>query len=587
MNGRENKLTKTGERTNKKWWNTLARQLTALLQEREEQVFLALTLVIGALVGLTVVAFILLTERFGMRLYPAGGAAWRRLLVPVAGSLGMGYLLFRYFPDARGSGVPQTKAALYAREGRITLGTVFGKFFCTSATLASGIPLGREGPAVQVGAGIASVLGRWLGLRPEKVKELLPVGAAAAVAAAFNTPLAAVLFALEEVVGDLHAPVLGSVVLASATSWAMLRLLLGNNPLFHVPQYQLVHPMEFLVYAILGVAGGLMSAAFTKTLLGMRERFRRLPRRTLWFQPVVGGLLVGAMGWFVPQVLGVGYAHVGEALNGSMALRLMAVLLALKFFAVVTSYASGNAGGIFGPSLFLGAMLGGIVGNVAHGLFPTYVASAGAYALVGMGTAFAGIVRAPMTSVVMIFETTRDYAVIVPLMISNLVSLFISSRLQRKPIYEELARQDGIHLPSAESRTKEGQPQVVQAMRATTEVLDAQMRVESALELVQASGLRAWPVINERGVAGVVSLSRLQEVLAAGGGGQTLYQMVDENNFPHLHADQPMHIALERMGAAQTDVLPVVSRADMHKLEGILVLQDVLAVYGLGPLGSS
>jgi H+/Cl- antiporter ClcA len=227
------------------WWNEWSQSWSAILREREEQVFLVLTLVIGALVGMTVVAFILLTERFGTRLYPAGGAAWRRLLVPVAGSLGMGYLLYRYFPDARGSGVPQTKAALYAREGRITLGTVIGKFFCTSATLASGIPLGREGPAVQVGAGIASVLGRRLGLRPEKVKALLPVGAAAAVAAAFNTPLAAVLFSLEEVVGDLHAPVLGSVVLASATSWAMLRLLLGNNPLFHVPQYQLVNPAEF------------------------------------------------------------------------------------------------------------------------------------------------------------------------------------------------------------------------------------------------------------------------------------------------------------------------------------------------------
>jgi CIC family chloride channel protein len=158
------------------WWKAPGRQWTLLLQEREEQVFLVLTLLIGALVGAIVVAFILLTERFGARLYPVGGAAWRRLLVPVTGSLGMGYLLFRYFPDARGSGVPQTKAALYARGGRISLSAVFGKFFCTSATLASGIPLGREGPAVQVGAGIASVLGRKLGLRPEKVKALVPAG---------------------------------------------------------------------------------------------------------------------------------------------------------------------------------------------------------------------------------------------------------------------------------------------------------------------------------------------------------------------------------------------------------------------------
>ena len=568
------------------WWKAPARRWTLLLQEREEQVFLVLTLLIGALVGAIVVAFILLTERFGARLYPAGGAAWRRLLVPVTGSLGMGYLLFRYFPEARGSGVPQTKAALFAREGRITLGTVVGKFFCTSATLASGIPLGREGPAVQVGAGIASVLGRKLGLRPEKVKALLPVGAAAAIAAAFNTPLAAVLFALEEVVGDLHAPVLGSVVLASATSWAMLRLLLGNDPLFQVPQYQLVSPLEFVAYAVLGVAGGLVSVAFTKLLLNLRERFLRFPRKTVWFQPLAGGLMVGMMGWFVPQVLGVGYKHVSEALNGGMAVRLMVLLLILKLLAVTTSYASGNAGGIFGPSLFIGAMLGGIVGNVAHSLLPTYVATPGVYALVGMGTAFAGIVRAPMTSVVMIFEITRDYAVIVPLMISNLVSFFISSRLQRQPIYEVLARQDGIHLPSAETRQQQGQRQVIRAMRTATEILAAQMTVGEALEKTQSSQFRSWPVIDERGVVGVVSRSSLQQAYAEGAAARRLTELVDSLDFPHVHGDQSLHFALDRMGAAQVDVLPVVSRADVHKLEGIVTLQDVLDSYGVGPLRS-
>src|SRR5208282_3481458 len=311
----------------------------------------------------------------------------RRLLFPVVGSLGIGYLLYRYFPNARGSGVPQTKAALYAREGRITLRTVVGKFFCTSATLASGIPLGREGPSVQVGAGIGSVLGRLLGLSSEQVKKLIPVGAAAAIAAAFNTPLAAVLFSLEEIVGDLNAPVMGAVVLASATAWMVLR-------------------------AVLGVVGGVVSAAFTKLLLGMRARFLRFPQKTAWFQPLAGGLLVGLIGWFVPQVMGVGYGYVGEALNGRMAFQLMALLVVLKLFAVTTSYASGNAGGIFGPALFIGAMLGGTVGTVAHHLFPAYTATPGAYALVGMGAVFAGIVRAPMTSVLMIFEMTQDYAVI-------------------------------------------------------------------------------------------------------------------------------------------------------------------------------
>ena len=565
------------------WWRAPGRYWRALREEREEQIFLVLTLLIGALVGALVVAFILITERFGARLYPAGGAAWRRLLVPVAGSLGMGYLLYRFFPDARGSGVPQTKAALWARGGIISPGTVFGKFFCTSATLACGIPLGREGPAVQVGAGIASLLGRYLGLRPEKVKALIPVGAAAAIAAAFNTPLAAVVFALEEVVGDLHAPVLGSVVLASATSWGMLRLLLGNDPLFQVPQYQLLHPAELAIYALLGVLGGFISAAFSRLLLWMRAWFLTRPRKTVWFQPVAGGLATGIMACFVPQILGVGYKYVGDVLNGGMALKLMMLLLVLKLFAVTISYASGNAGGIFGPSLFLGAMLGGIVGTMAHHFAPGHVASPGAYALVGMGTAFAGIVRAPMTSVLMIFEITRDYAVIVPLMISNLVSFFIASRFQREPIYEVLAHQDGIHLPTPGSRAQEGQRRVYQAMHAATEVLDARGTIQEALEKVAASKLHAWPAVDDRGVIAMVSLGQLQKALIEGATEKPLSEILTAGEFPHVHADHSLNMALDRMGSSQLDVLPVVNRANVHKLEGIVTLQDVLRLYGVGP----
>jgi chloride channel protein, CIC family len=572
-------ISKEKTQTNTRWRWTPSQQWAALVRQREEQVFLLVTLLIGALVGVTVVAFIVLTERFGARIDATGGPAWRRLVIPIVGSLSMGFLLSKYFPDARGSGIPQTKAALFARGGRISLRTVLGKFFCTSATLASGIPLGREGPSVQVGAGIASLLGRTLGLSPEKVKALIPVGAAAAVAAAFNTPLAAVLFALEEVVGDLHAPVLGSVVLASATSWAMLRLLLGNDPLFKVPQYQLVSPVEFFIYAVLGLLGGLLSVAFTKLLLGLRTRFLCLPKKTMWFQPAIGGVAVGIMGWFVPQILGVGYSYVGQVLNGGMALRLMVLLLVLKLFAVIISYASGNAGGIFGPALFLGAMLGGAIGSVAHNYFPGHVATAGAYALVGMGTAFAGIVRAPMTSVVMIFETTRDYAVIVPLMTSNLVSFFISSRFQRQPIYEVLAYQDGIHLPTAETRISSGQ--VVNAMRPADQLLRAEMTTQEAFEKMRANGLRAWPVTDEGGVVGVVSIAALEKAAAGGLSNSKLIDLMPDQGFPHLHSDQSLTVALERMGAAGLDALPVVSRADVRKLEGIVALQDVLKFYGL------
>jgi chloride channel protein, CIC family len=554
--------------------------LLARFKLREDQVFLILALVIGALTGLAVVAFIVLTERMGMRLYPAGGTPWRRLLFPVAGSLGIGYLLYKYFPYARGSGVPQTKAALYARDGRIMFKTVFGKFFCTSATLASGIPLGREGPSVQVGAGIASILGRHLGLSRDKVKALIPVGASAAIAAAFNTPLAAVLFALEEIVGDLNAPVLGSVVLASATSWMVLRLLLGDHPLFRVPRYELVDPSEFAIYAVLGVAGGLVSAAFSRLLLGMRAWFLRLPPKTAWFHPVAGGLLVGVIGWFIPQVMGVGYGYVGDALNGQMALKLMLALVVLKLLTVTTSYASGNAGGIFGPSLFIGAMLGGSLGTLAHRFFPAHTATPGAYALVGMGAAFAGIVRAPMTSVLMIFEMTQDYAVIVPLMISNLVSLFIASRLQPKPIYEELAIQDGIHLPTAESRRPSAHRLIARVMRPATSSLPAELTVREALDRARSAGIRTWLVVDTRGVTGVVNLGTLEQEMDAGAD-RKLSELVDAVVFPHVHSDQGLDLALERMGTNQVEVLPVVSRADVHKLEGVVTLPDVLASYGV------
>jgi CIC family chloride channel protein len=573
-------MSDSAQTTSTSGWRSWLLDRLAELQQREGQIFLVLALVIGALTGSAVVAFILLTERMGMRLYPVGGAPWRRVLFPVVGSLGIGYLLYRYFPDARGSGVPQTKAALYAREGRITLRTVLGKFFCTSATLASGIPLGREGPSVQVGAGIGSVLGRFLGLRSEQVKKLIPVGAAAAIAAAFNTPLAAVLFSLEEIVGDLNAPVMGAVVLASATSWMVLRVLLGNHPLFKVPQYELVHPVEFAVYAVLGVAGGLVSAAFTRLLLGMRARFLRFPQKTVCFQPVVGGLLVGLVGWFVPQVLGVGYGYVGDALNGNMAFKMMLLLVVLKLLTVTTSYASGNAGGIFGPALFIGAMLGGSVGTVAHHLFPAYTATPGAYALVGMGAAFAGIVRAPMTSVLMIFEMTQDYAVIVPLMIANLVSLFIASRLQHEPIYEALAVQDGIHLPSAKTRQRSGQRQVVRIMRTASQLLPAEITVREALESVRSSEARTWLVTDRRGVVGVINLSWLEREMAEGAD-KKLGELVDALAFPHVHPDQGLDLALERMGTNQIEILPVVNRADVHKLEGVVTLRDVLDAYGV------
>ncbi len=554
----------------------------------EDKVLLLLTLIIGAVVGLVVVAFILVTENLGARLYPGTVPAWRRLVIPVAGSLLAGILLAKYFPNARGSGIPQTKTALFVRDGFISLRTVLGKFGMSSISLASGIALGREGPSVQVSAGIASVMGRRLGLSTSSVKALIPVGASAALAAAFNTPIAAVLFTLEEVMGDMHAPVLGSIVLASATSWIVLHLILGDEPLFHVPSYQLVHPLEFAVYAVLGLAGGLVSVAFVKLLLWQRKHFLRWPRKTLWLQPAIGGLTVGILGWFFPDVLGVGYNYVSQALNGDIVLSTMALLVLLKLIATATCYATGNAGGIFGPSLFIGAMLGGAVGGVAHLLMPDYTGSVGAYALVGMGTAFAGIVRVPLTSVIMIFEITRDYSIIVPLMISNLISYFISSRLQEESVYEALLHQDGIHLPSG-AGAREALLMVGQALRQTPELLPANLTAgEAAVRVKKEDG--AWAVVDQAGLRGMLRAEQLEQALAANRGEATVGELLpapktshlSAPEFPHLHVDQSLDFAMRRLAETGLKTLPVVSRTDVRELKGTISMEGILAAYAVG-----
>ena len=487
----------------------------------------ALSFVIGALVGLVVVAFILLTGRLSAHLYPTGSSTLRRILVPVAGSLISGILLSRFFPDARGSGIPQTKFAIFINDGYISIKTAIGKFVCCSISLASGVALGREGPSVQIGAGIASHLGRRFGLSQKNVRDLLPMGCAAALAAAFNTPIAAVLFSLEEVLGDLHAPVLGSIVISAATSWMVLHLILGDQPLFHVPAYQLVNPVEFFAYAGLGVVGGFGSVIFVKLLLWLRLLFAKLPKSTVWLQPVAGGLLVGLLGLYLPEVLGVGYDYMERVLDGDMAIRTVATLLVLKIIATATCYSSGNAGGIFGPSLFIGAMIGGLVGSAVHSWFPAVTAGPGAYALVGMGAAFAGIIRTPLTSVIMIFELTRDYSIIVPVMIANLISFVISYQLQREPIYEALAHQQGIYLPSGE--------------RAH----DSRMLVAAVMRKIEPE------------------------------------EFVEPEPKAVIHPDHPLSIALEKLGESRRDILPVVSRADLQRVLGVISIQDVLAAYGV------
>ena len=570
-------------------WALRLRSLVEDVRKREDRLALLLSLVIGALVGLVVVAFVLLTGRLAALMYPSGGWGWRRLVVPMLGALVSGILLARFFPDARGSGIPQTRAAIFIHDGRITFRTVFGKFVCCATSLASGIALGREGPSVHIGSGIASIIARRLGMSRVQVRWLVPVGGAAALAAAFNTPIAAVLFSMEEIMGDLHAPILGSVVLSSTTAWMVLHLVLGDEPLFHVAAYHLVSASELMVYAALGVVGGFGSVGFVKLLLMLRRQFGRLPRSTAWIQPVAGGLAVGLLGYFVPAVLGVGYDVVDRVLSGDLVLRTVVLLAFLKGIATAVCYASGNAGGVFGPSMFLGAMIGAAVGSVAHALFPASTAGPGAYALVGMGTAFAGIIRTPLTSVIMIFEVTRDYTIIVPLMISNMIAFYISQRFQHEPLYEALARQDGLHLPTGEFRMIARHLQVAAALRTAPALLPADISLRDARARVGEDELRSWPVADSEGFAGMV---RVADMELHGHGNETLGELLARlrgdgpeaerhGEVAHVHPDHPLGVALARMGETGHAVLPVVSRANIRTLLGIVTIEDVLRAYGV------
>ncbi len=539
-----------------------------------------LAILIGIATSLVIVAFIWTTELVGARLYTSESPAWMRLVFPAGGALVSGLLLYRFFPDARGSGIPQTKAALFT--GRtVSLRTTIGKFLCCSVSLGSGISLGREGPSVQIGAGVASEAGRRLGLKQREISALIPMGTAAALAAAFNTPIAGVLFTLEEVLGNMHARILGGVVLASASSWLVLHLLLGDAPLFHVPAYRLGHPAELIVYVLLGVAGGLVSALFQWSLVRLRERFLRLPKSSVPWQPVAGGLFVGLLAWWIPGLLGVGYGAVDQALNGRMVWHVMLLLLLLKLPATVVCYASGNPGGIFGPSLFLGAMLGGSIGSLSHSLFPAFTGSPGAYALVGMGTAFAGIIRTPMTSVLMIFELTRDYSIIVPLMISNLLSFWLARRLIRTPIYEQLASQDGVHLPKPPGERTGHELTVRDAMHPVHLLLDPDTEVaEAALYperhiLVGRDGV-LWGIVSSDELFQAPGHARVRELITP------LPEQAPSppsSILPHMHPDHPLDYALHRFGATGLTLLPVTDRMQSRLLLGELTLQDLLDAY--------
>src|SRR5262249_39758252 len=326
---------------------------------------------------------------------------------------------------ARGSGIPQVKAAYYLDGGRIPFRALWGKMLFSSLNIGTGASLGREGPTVQICASLASLLGRLFALSRGSLESLVPVGAAAGLAAAFNTPIAAVTFTLEEILGDASGKPLGSIVIAAVIAAVVEHSVLGEHPLFNVPPYKLNNAVELIFYSLLGVLGGCASLLFNEGLLRLRKVFLTQKFIPQWTTPGAGGLVLGAIGLFAlastgsSSIFGVGYGELSVVLRSGLPIKVLGVLALCKLAGTVVSYSSGSSGGIFGPALYIGGMLGAIVGLLAPLVPGGAAAQPGAFALVGMGAVFAGIVRAPITSIVMIFEMTNNYSMILPVMIAN------------------------------------------------------------------------------------------------------------------------------------------------------------------------
>jgi len=426
----------------------------------ERQRLLALTILSGALCGLVAVSFHLAIRKaeslFIDRALAAPHFTWIYwcILTPALGGLAVGLALHYLVPGAVGSGVPQVKVAYALHAGYVPLRDAFGKFVLCIIQLGTGASSGREGPTVQICAAISSWLSRSASLSRQSQRRMAAVGVAAGIAAAFNAPIAAVTFTLEEIIGDLDQTMLSGVIVAAAIAAVVERSILGQHPVFEVQRaYTLVAPSSLLSYAVLGLLSSLVAVAFTDSLLTIRGGFKRFTRFPKWAHPTLGGLLTGtlavlAITWIKQNgITGAGYSTLALALAGSLPIQALLALCLLKFVATAFSYGSGSVGGIFAPSLFIGGMLGGAVGYVDVNLFRHPADSIGAFALVGMGAVFAGIIRAPMTSVLIIFEMTGSYGLVLPLMIANMSAYALARHWRHTPIYEALLEQDGVILP--------------------------------------------------------------------------------------------------------------------------------------------
>lgn len=559
----------------------LSATLDKIAPTRDERLFLVLSIFIGVLSGLLVVAFRIAIE--WVKLLTLGSAPhpgqFRLLFVPGIAGVVVAALVVWFFPAARGSGVNQTKAALYVYDGYISFRTVIGKFITAALALGSGHSLGPEDPSLQLGAGVASIIARNLHLSRRRLRMFAPIGAAAGLAAAFNAPISAILFVIEEVIGSWSAAVLGSLVLAAISSVVVVRWFMGTEPIFRIPSITVRDPRELMAYAVLGLFGGLLAPVFSHTLGFLRPRLRALPRWSHFVQPAIAGLMVGAIGYFgFPQVMGVGYDVIDQALHGQFIWQVLIALTFLKLFATTVSFSSGTPGGMFAPTLFIGAMLGGGVGAFEQHFFPHLTGTVGAYSLVGMGVLFAGFLRVPLTSVFMVLEISGNYSIIIPVILANTIAFLIARTLQPVGIFEIFTHQDGLDLPSLEEQREEAalhiedavQPVSVPVMRDS----DTLQAVSQAIAQEHAS---ACLVRLSDGSWYTLTADELTSAAATLTPEAPVQRALKADRTPPLFPDMPLESALHYF--PRWPLLPILNRASRRTLEGIISLENVLHRY--------
>lgn len=551
-------------------------------ETNEDRTFFALTLITGVAAGLVAVSLHQITYALTDWIGTNKSFDFRALCLGGGALLVSSWFTFRHFPSTSGSGIPGVKVALAVFHGKIELKNTIAKYFTTIFSLSSGLSIGREGPTVAVTSGIGSWLGSIFSLPKARIKALVAIGSAGGIAAAFHTPIAAVIFTLEEVVGDLNATkVLGPVIISAVAASITAQVLLGGEPhAFDQLHYSLSSSRELIVYLLLGIICAVLGTAWVKSVLKMREFNLKIFKHHRLTPTMIVFFVIAAISLIYPRVLGSGHDTIAEALNSLLLdWKLLAALFVLKFIATTLSYSTGVSGGLFMPTLLMGATLGAFVASMAAQVFPEVANNPGAYALVGMGAYFVAVIRTPFTSIIMVFEMTRNYNLILPLMVANSISYVLSNHLLHGSVYENLSEQDGIHLPTRDDNEVLESLVVEDAMVTEPVTLNSHLTAQEAWEGTRHGEYSGYPVVRNGLLDGMVSTNQLKAMVARGDGAKKISDIAEQKVIT-IHPDQSLLVAFHKLKRFQVSRLPVVSRLNDKKLIGIITAENIVSQFG-------